>query len=219
MHRQQTVSEYTLTIVHYSVGRSDLKQYAGYCCGLNDMSMCGCFDCSRRHCNSRCALILPLSVFIIRCIHVLLFCQLSKPLQDVSPYWLFVVVVVVMPRPCTASVFFIFIFLFLHYCPPVLAAAGGWSDLHCHMQMSSLFRSMDGIIHAHPSLSTATTSRTPPLLIAFNQLYLLNMKTGLLQGRLGRSHCMQRSCSTPDKWPQLPNERQLHHCLHVTDGW
>ncbi len=33
------------------------------------------------------------------------------------------------------------------------------------------------------------------------------------------SHCMQRSCSAPDKWPQLPNERQLHHCLHVTDGW
>lgn len=87
------------------------------------------------------------------------------------------------------------------------------------MQMSSLFRSTDGIIHAHPSLSTATTSRTPPLLIAFNQLYLLNMKTGLLQGRLGRSHCMQRSWPTPDEWPQLPNERQLHHCLHVTDGW
>lgn len=30
---------------------------------------------------------------------------------------------------------------------------------------------------------------------------------------------MQRSWSAPDKWPQLPNERQLHHCLHVTDGW
>lgn len=122
VHRQQTVSEYTLTIVHYSVGRSDLKQYAGYCCGLNDMSMCGCFDCSRRHCNSRCALILPLSVFIIRCIHVLLFCQLSKPLQDVSPYWLFVVVVVVMPRPCTASVFFIYFFLIFALLPTCLGS-------------------------------------------------------------------------------------------------
>lgn len=24
---------------------------------------------------------------------------------------------------------------------------------------------------------------------------------------------------TPDKRPQLPRETQLHHCLHVTDGW
>lgn len=70
-----------------------------------------------------------------------------------------------------------------------------------------------------PPLPAATTSFTPPLLIVSNQLYLLNMKTGLLQGRLGRLHCMQRSWSAPDKRPQLPNERQLHHCLHVTDGW
>lgn len=33
------------------------------------------------------------------------------------------------------------------------------------------------------------------------------------------SHCMQRSWLASDKRPQLPNERQLHHCLHVTDGW
>lgn len=44
-------------------------------------------------------------------------------------------------------------------------------------------------------------------------------RLSLLQGILGRSHCMQRSWSAPDKRPQLPNERQLHHCLHVTDGW
>lgn len=70
-----------------------------------------------------------------------------------------------------------------------------------------------------PPLPTTTTGFTPPLLIVSNQLYLLNMKTGLLQGRLGRSHCMQRSWLASDKRPQLPNERQLHHCLHVTDGW
>lgn len=23
----------------------------------------------------------------------------------------------------------------------------------------------------------------------------------------------------PDERPQLPNQRELHHCLHVTDGW
>lgn len=60
---------------------------------------------------------------------------------------------------------------------------------------------------------------TPPLLIVSNQIYLLNMKTGRLQGMLGHPHCMQRSWLAPDKRPQLPNERQLHHCLHVTDGW
>lgn len=49
--------------------------------------------------------------------------------------------------------------------------------------------------------------------------YLLNMKTGPEQGMLGDLHCMQRSWSAADKRPQLPNERQLHHCLHVTDGW
>lgn len=107
VHRQQTVSEYRLTIVHYSVGRSDLKQYAGYCCGLNDMSSCGCVDCSRRHCNSRCALLLPLWVYsswgVFKCCSFVSFpnpysCLLST--QDVSPYWPFVVVVVVvMPRP------------------------------------------------------------------------------------------------------------------------
>lgn len=105
VHRQQTVSEYRLTIVHYSVGRSDLKQYAGYCCGLNDMSMCGCVDCSRRHCNSRCALILPLWVYsswgVFKCCSFVSFpnpysCLLST--QDVSPYWPFDVFVV-MPRP------------------------------------------------------------------------------------------------------------------------
>lgn len=41
----------------------------------------------------------------------------------------------------------------LRLCPPVLAAARGWFDLHCRMQMSSLFCNADGIIHAHPSLS------------------------------------------------------------------
>lgn len=70
-----------------------------------------------------------------------------------------------------------------------------------------------------PPLPAVTTGSTPPLLIVSNQLYLLNMKTGLLQGRLGHPHCMQRSWLTPDKRPQLPNETQLHHCLHVTDGW
>lgn len=70
-----------------------------------------------------------------------------------------------------------------------------------------------------PPLPTATTNFTPLLLIVLHQLYLLNMKTGLLQGRLGRPHRMQRSWLAPDKRTQLPNERQLHHCLHVTDGW
>lgn len=57
-----------------------------------------------------------------------------------------------------------------------------------------------------PPLPTATTSFTPPLLIVSYQLYLLNMKTGLLQGGQGRSHRMQRSWLAPDKRPQLPNE-------------
>lgn len=83
--------------------------------------------------------------------------------------------------------------------------------------MSGLCRSAVGIICAHPSRSFLSFS--PPLLIVSNQLYLLNMRPGLLRGRLGRPHCMQRSWSAPDKRPQLPNEKQLHHCLHVTDGW
>lgn len=69
-----------------------------------------------------------------------------------------------------------------------------------------------------PPFPSATTKFTP-LLIVSNQLYLLKMKSGLLQGRLGHLHCMQRNWLAPDKKPQLPNERQLHHCLHVSDGW
>lgn len=56
-----------------------------------------------------------------------------------------------------------------------------------------------------PPFPSATTKFTP-LLIVSNQLYLLNMKTALLQGRLGHLHCMQRNWLTPDKKPQLPNE-------------
>lgn len=69
-----------------------------------------------------------------------------------------------------------------------------------------------------PPFPSATTKFTP-LLIVSNQPYLLKMKSGLLQGRLGHLHCMQRNWLAPDKKPQLPNERQLHHCLHVSDGW
>lgn len=108
---------------------------------------------------------------------------------------------------------------FLHYRLPLLTAARGWSDCIVVCRYNTVQKHSWNNSCSPPPLPAATTSFTPPLLIVSNQLYLLNMKTGLLQGRLGRLHCMQRSWSAPDKRPQLPNERQLHHCLHVTDGW
>lgn len=57
-----------------------------------------------------------------------------------------------------------------------------------------------------PPLSAVTTSLTPPLLIVSNQLYLLNMKTRPLQGRLG--HFASHAKELVGSWQEATAAKQ-----------
>lgn len=85
------------------------------------------------------------------------------------------------------------------YCPPALICRFGLR----------LLRSTHGTTQIHPSTSASVSSRPRPL----------DMKAGLLQGGPWCSHHMQKRWLIPDERPQLQSQRELHHCLHVTDGW
>lgn len=107
--------------------------------------------------------LLPLGVFIIRRNELLLFRQLSKPLLLFSKrtgcvtlmyfhVFLSLEVVPVFLAPLVVSGKF-FSSALLCYCLPCLGSSSQLVWLHCCMQMSTLFRSTVGIIHAHPSPS------------------------------------------------------------------